>query len=184
MTVRLREGKPELQIITLSSATEQQWVNLAGSTRELWLETDDTTGAVILRISVATLAAPAAFSPLPGMNRSFLPLDEIAVELAIDGKHLLARKHEVVQFRGDADTRMVALSRPGRALNIMSDGRAAYHTLELKDSGTLDCHSVIALDDWHGSLKLRSGDLIIAAGAPVQIGGKSAVVQLTAKNGM
>ncbi|OYZ13064.1 MAG: hypothetical protein B7Y35_14025 [Sphingomonadales bacterium 28-64-96] len=183
-TLLIQERRPDLRIIKLSDAPEKRWLNQAGSTRELWLETNDTSGAIMLRISVATLTAPAPFSLLPGLMRTFLPLDDIAVELAINGKHLWAYKHDVVQFSGDSETAMVAINQPGRALNIMSDFRSACHTVEVKSSGTVDCHSVIALDDWHGPLKLRPGDLIISAGTAVQIGGKSAVVQLTERDGM
>lgn len=176
-------GRRGLQIVTLASVVEQPWTNHWGSTCELWLERD-AGGAIRLRISVAMLTRPAPFSVLPGLSRSFMPLDDIDAELAIDGMRVPVGQHDPVRFNGDAVTSLVALSRPGRALNLMSDARCARHTLFVQPTGTAECHAVLALVDWQGSLPLRAGDLVLSLGASVALGGKSAIIHLEHGDGV
>lgn len=167
-----------MQIIKLANLPELAWVNGAGTTRELWRAVDGESGNILLRISVATLTGPAGFSKLPGLSRSFMPLDDIAVVLSIDGQQRHLGQYEPVQFSGDADTSLVALDRPGLALNLMSDGRLASHTMALQCAGRFNCEAVMALEDWKGTLQLQSGDLILPSGAPVVLGGKAAVIEI------
>lgn len=168
-----------VQIIKLANLPEHAWINGAGATRELWRAVDGDSGSILLRISVATLTGPAGFSKLPGLSRTFMPLDDMAVVLSIDGQQRHLGQYEPVQFSGDADTNLVALDRPGLALNLMSDRRSASHAIALHCSGCFNCQAVIALEDWNSTFQLQAGDLILPSGTPVMLGGKAAVIEIT-----
>ena len=165
-----------MRIIRLAEAVEQPWANGAGTTRALWHERDAATGRIILRVSIARLIAPAHFSPWPGMERTFLPLDPMTVDLDIDGSRRRVGQHQALLFSGDSETSLAALDRPGRALNIMVDRQWLRHSLAVHDDGTVFGRVIVALEDWHAAPRLNAGDLILPAGAAVTLRGKAAVV--------
>jgi uncharacterized protein len=173
-----RHWETNVQIIRLATAPEQPWPNGGGTTRELWLDVEPESGALRLRISVASLARAAAFSALPGLLRTFMPIDDIAADLLVNGLHQRVGRHQMLQFSGDADTALIALDKPGRALNLMSDRRVASHAISLRSSGTAAALALVALEPWHGALRFDVGDLVLAHGAPIELAGKAAVIEL------
>lgn len=97
------------------------WANGAGETTELVSLTDSQTLTPSLRrwrLSIARLDRPAAFSPLPGMARTFLPIGAEVV-LEIDGQAHRVAQDEPQKFRGEQKVSLVELGAPCFALNLM-----------------------------------------------------------------
>jgi environmental stress-induced protein Ves len=92
------------------------WPNGAGTTREL-ASASDSEGQTLWRISLADLDHHAPFSTFSGMDRLFTALGP--VRLTIDGTPIDLDPGDQVRFPGEAAV-TVALSRPTRALNVMT----------------------------------------------------------------
>lgn len=120
------------------------WANGRGSTTELigWSESGELTGrsGPSWRLSIARLDGPAAFSPLPAVDRHFLPVGA-DVDLRIDGVVVPIVAGTVQRFSGDADVDLVRLARtPAHAVNLMSRaGSGAGPTLVVTDTADLRC---------------------------------------------
>ncbi|MFV0434894.1 MAG: HutD family protein [Leucobacter sp.] len=87
------------------------------------------------RLSVATLDQPAAFSKLPGLNRTFMPIGGDVV-LAVDGVEHHIRSGTPHSFSGDAETELRVLSEPCRAVNFMSTGLGLGMSRSLPEHAT------------------------------------------------
>lgn len=97
------------------------WANGAGETTELVSLTDSQALTPSLRrwrLSIARLDRPAAFSPLPGLARTFLPISAEVV-LEIDGQVHCVAQDEPQKFRGEQEVSLVELGAPCFALNLM-----------------------------------------------------------------
>lgn len=104
------------------------WANGAGETTELVSLTDSqalTPNLRRWRLSIARLDRPAAFSPLPGLARTFLPIGADVV-LEIDGQAHRVVQDEPLRFSGEQNVSLVELGAPCFALNLMvkTDDRA------------------------------------------------------------
>lgn len=104
--------------------TAAPWANGLGATTELVgyersRSIRSELAAPEWRVSIAELREPAAFSPLPGVHRNFMPVGG-DILLEVDGVRHEASSGTVLQFSGDADVRLVALSGPCHAVNLMS----------------------------------------------------------------
>lgn len=97
------------------------WANGAGETTELVSLTASqalTPNLRRWRLSIARLDRPAAFSPLPGLARTFLPIGaEVALE--IDGQVHSVTPTAPVRFRGEQNVSLIKLGIPCFALNLM-----------------------------------------------------------------
>ncbi|MEV8376477.1 HutD family protein [Kribbella sp. NPDC056861] len=87
------------------------WRNGAGLTREL---VDDPSG---WRLSVAELESDAVFSAFPGLDRIFLPLVDVVLE--IDTVRRPVARGTAVAFPGEAKVAVELVAGPGRAVNLM-----------------------------------------------------------------
>ncbi|MDN6132631.1 HutD family protein [Brevibacterium sp.] len=97
------------------------WANGAGETTELVSLADSRTLTPTLlrwRLSIARLDHPAAFSPLPGMERTFLPIGAEVV-LDIDGQVHFVTQDQPQRFRGEQNVSLVELGAACFALNLM-----------------------------------------------------------------
>jgi environmental stress-induced protein Ves len=152
-----------MRIVRLADIPPAPWANGAGETRELWSALAPDGGGWDRRISVATLAAPAPFSPLPGVSRILLPLDDVAGTLAIDGRPVPLRRHVPIAFAGDAPVALTTLSRPGRVVNVMC--LAARWRPILSFAPGTHTHAVaviLSVATWNGTT-LAAGDLLAPA---------------------
>ena len=108
-------------ITTFDELDPVPWANGVGETTELVALADSTVLTPNLarwRLSVARLDLTAAFSPLPGLSRTFLPVGAEVV-LEIDGQVHPVSPTEPVHFRGDQDVSLIELATPCFALNLM-----------------------------------------------------------------
>ena len=108
-------------ITSFDDLTPVPWANGAGETTELVSLADSaslTPSLLRWRLSIARLDRPAAFSPLPGLARTFLPIGAEVV-LEIDGHVHRVTPAEPVNFRGEQDVSLVELGAPCFALNLM-----------------------------------------------------------------
>ena len=108
-------------ITTFDELDPVPWANCAGETTELVTLADSTALTPNLarwRLSVARLGRTVAFSPLPGLARTFLPIGAEVV-LEIDGYVHSVAPTEPVHFRGDQNVSLIELATPCFALNLM-----------------------------------------------------------------
>ena len=108
-----------LRIIVADDVAATPWRNGGGVTRELlaW----PPSGAWIVRVSVADIAADGPFSAFPGVDRWFAVLDGDGVEVAHDGgAPLRLRPGDAIhRFDGEAATRCRLLGGATRDFNLM-----------------------------------------------------------------
>ena len=126
------------------------WANGAGTTREL-VGYDRSAqlspaGTAHWRLSIATLERPGPFSPLAGVDRTFLLVGADAT-LSVDEEVHELRDGDALWFRGDQDVVLVALSAACHAVNLMTtrtEGATAPRLhAGLAESATL----AVALED-------------------------------------
>lgn len=97
------------------------WANGAGETTELVSLSESETltpNRMRWRLSVARLDRTAAFSPLPGLARTFLPIGAEVV-LEIDGHVHPVTPAEPERFRGEQNVSLIGLGGACFALNLM-----------------------------------------------------------------
>ena len=147
------------------------WANGAGETTELVSLTDSQALTPSLRrwrLSIARLDRPAAFSPLPGLVRTFLPIGA-EVGLEIDGQLHLVAHDEPQRFRGEQNVALVELGSPCFALNLMveiDDGASAGpRALEMSTRFTGSGLFAVTLDSGPGQprfqlLELEKSDVL------------------------
>lgn len=113
---------------SLAATPAVPWTNGAGLTTEfVSFEESRAIGDESLpnwRLSVAALREPAPFSPLPGVQRTFMPLDgDVTLRVGVT-VHRLASGAKV-HFPGDADVELLSLDHSCHALNLMVEGMTA-----------------------------------------------------------
>ncbi|MEH1016525.1 HutD family protein [Micromonospora sp. CPCC 206060] len=97
------------------------WATGAGVTREVVSYHESrrlATGRPPWRLSIADLTGPGPFSRLPGITRTFVPIDS-PVELRVDGETQHIAAATPFSFAGDSETTLVRLTAPCRAVNLM-----------------------------------------------------------------
>lgn len=147
------------------------WANGAGETTELVSLTDSQALTPSLRrwrLSIARLDRPAAFSPLPGLARTFLPIGA-EVGLEIDGQLHFVAQDEPQRFRGEQNVSLVELGSPCFALNLMveiDDGASSGpRALEMSTRFTGSGLFAVTLDSGPGQprfqlLELEKSDVL------------------------
>lgn len=113
------------------------WANGAGLTRPLVVEAH-------WRLSLAELTADAPFSVLLGVERLFLPLG--ALTLDIDGARVDLEAYQPARFAGES-TVTVRLSAPTRALNVMTPRGRLHGDVVLRPVGTALAPDAVAAVD-------------------------------------
>ena len=106
------------------------WHNGLGATRELASLHDDD-GALLWRISLASLSGDAAFSDFPGLDRLFVALGAVALE--IDGERHVLDHRDQVRFAGTAAV-CAHVPAPTQALNVMTRSGRARASVTLRAS--------------------------------------------------
>jgi uncharacterized protein len=98
------------------------WKNGGGLTREVLVEADPGDPTQFLwRISIATVAAPGAFSLFPGVDRSIAVLDGAGMRLDVDGEAVTLTPHDPpFRFSGDADVHAELVGGETTDLNVMT----------------------------------------------------------------
>lgn len=154
-----------MRIIHLADIAPEAWRNGAGETRPLWSDDYPVRGrhGFTRRISVATLAAPAPFSSLPGIDRTFLPLDDVGIEFEVDGRPMALAQLCPVRFAGETRVRLTGLDQPGRALNIMTDRRYWRHVLAVGSTSEPGDALIMLGHTEFGGQRLALGDLLMAS---------------------
>ncbi len=148
----------------------QPWVNGQGVTTPVTCGPATGPGAQPLWwVNIARIPGDCDFSELVGIDRLFMPLEDVPLTLDLDGPRAAAYL-EVIGFAGEMAPRCTAAG-PTRALNLMlRRGRAAGHLsavevrrrleLPVPPAGTL---VVVVLDGavaWPGGPELRPGDAV------------------------
>lgn len=116
-------------MIAFARSPSVAWANGLGRTTELvsWTRSRDLSGPATppWRLSIAELAGPAPFSPLPGVLRHLLPVGG-PVTLSVNGSVRRVDDGIVTEFAGDDEVELVELGSGARhAVNLMvRTGRA------------------------------------------------------------
>ncbi|NYJ76207.1 HutD family protein [Allobranchiibius huperziae] len=152
------------RILRFEDLQVSPWANGLGETREL-AAYRTTDGALVWRLSIATIAAASDFSALSGVDRRLMNLGDGPLSLVVGDDPVTVPRHEVVSFRGEDAVR--ALHANGYDLNVMTGrGRAtsSLGTVRIQGSAVLAgtapaLLAVVALD---GSPVVTVGDGVAA----------------------
>lgn len=161
----------------LSAAPTQPWANGGGATTELVSFAASRSlgaGGVEWRLSVAQLKRPGAFSALPGVQRTFVPLDG-ALTLVLDGRAHELEAGTPLQFSGDAEVELTRLDAPGRALNLMVRGARPGQVIADDGSGRVPEGWLVALAEFEGDLAVATPSVTSLTPEPPQVVDASAV---------
>ncbi|TDV09181.1 HutD/Ves family protein [Paraburkholderia caballeronis] len=97
----------------------EAWANGSGATRTLG-RCNDEDGETAWRVSIATLNGPSRFSQFPGVDRTFILIDQESVELQLQHGSLHARLGQPVHFSGDLHVWIDMPAGEAHALNVMT----------------------------------------------------------------
>ncbi|WP_316356057.1 HutD family protein [Devosia sp.] len=169
------------------------WRNGLGTTIEMARE-DESTGAMLWRVSAADVVEAGAFSPFPGIDRILTLIEGPGFDLDFSGHGRVAPVEllQPVRFSGDWTTRAEAVRGPSRDLNVMTArGKAsaqvhvhrdAASSVPLGDRSLFFClagHPILTVADAEYPLGL--GRLAVICGGAERVGALSAgatVVQI------
>nr|WP_279538920.1 HutD family protein [Allobranchiibius sp. GilTou38] len=164
-----------------------RWANGLGETREL-AAYRTTDGALVWRLSIATIAAASDFSALSGVDRRLMNLGDGPLSLVVGDDPVTVPRREVVSFRGEDAVR--ALHANGYDLNVMTGRGRATSSLETVSvdgsvtfaAGASTMLTIVVLD---GKTAVRTGDhafhlppldsLVAALGDDVTVDGDATV---------
>lgn len=140
------------------------WANGLGSTTEL-VGLDESVPGLNRdgrrwKLSVANLERPADFSPLPGLQRTFVPVGA-SVSLEVDGRLHLLGDGVPLRFDGGAVTALVGLDAPCNAVNLMAE--SAEFDLRVV-AAAADAPSAFALIALADSQRVSRFDLLVPGG--------------------
>lgn len=107
-----------LRHLTAADFRRQPWANGRGETLEL--ARADAAGAMLWRLSVATVETDGPFSLFPGVDRVLTVIEGPGFALEGEGIALRAGPLEPVAFPGDVPVRAAGVSAPCRDLNVMT----------------------------------------------------------------
>ena len=111
-------------LLRYSTASEQQWRNRRGVTRELHLGQG-------WRLSVATISAAGEFSFFPGLERTFV-LARGRLDLTVDATSHPVTPGRLLRFRGEAEVSAVPIDGPAIAVNVMTDRTRCTATVRVE----------------------------------------------------
>ena len=121
------------QILRESERDLVPWKNGLGTTAEILISPADATlDTFDWRLSIADVTSFAAFSPLPGIDRTLVPILGGGIRLVIDGDETAAELYEPVRFSGEADVSGGPLGDPCRDLNLMVRRGASSGSLRIE----------------------------------------------------
>jgi uncharacterized protein len=110
-------------VIPFASLQPQPWRNAGGTTREI--ASGGSSGSPDWRLSIADLGRPGAFSPFPGMERTFMVVEGEVAELTVDGTVRRLERFRPFRFDGGSAASCALPTGPCRALNVMVRSGAA-----------------------------------------------------------
>jgi environmental stress-induced protein Ves len=170
-------------MIAFARSPSVTWANGLGRTTELvsWTRSRELSGAAAppWRLSIAELAGPAPFSPLPGVLRHLLPVGG-RVTLSVNGSVRRVGDGTVTEFAGDNEVELVELGNGAcHAVNLMvragRAGSGAEHRapiLTVGDSGRHPgptCLVAVSLSRVDGIDRFDVLDPMQLAGVPVPL---------------
>jgi environmental stress-induced protein Ves len=139
------------------------WQNGLGTTTEIVVWPPGATLAGFdWRLSIADVVTKSAFSNLPGIDRTLVPLTGAGIELTINGSSRPVAAFEAIEFDGGDDVVGAPISGPIRDLNLMLRRDAAVGSLEI----VTDPHRLVATigtDGWTVAIVLQ-GSVITGRG--------------------
>ncbi|WP_282851914.1 HutD family protein [Gulosibacter sediminis] len=141
------------------------WANGLGSTTELVGLDENVPGIDRAggrwKLSVADLERPADFSPLPGLQRTFVPVGA-SVSLEVDGRLHLLGDGVPLHFDGGSATALIGLDAPCNAVNLMAE--SAEFDLRVV-AAAADAPGAFALIALAESERVSRFDLLVPGGA-------------------
>lgn len=164
--------------ISIDDLAASPWANGKGETIEIVRE--PVSGTFRWRLSIATIAEAADFSPLPGVARMLMALTPGPLTLVVDGEPVRLAQYDTVAFTGDQSVAAADPGTPQRDLNLMV--RGGVPSLEaVVVAGRVEAGTeVVAAVALEGELtclgrSLRPGDTVVTAGEPTAIRGTGRV---------
>ena len=109
---------PVIRHLTAADYTTMPWANGLGLTTEMVRVEAD--GAVLWRLSLASVVADGAFSLFPGIERNLTVLDGPGFDLVGEGVALECRPLQPVAFAGDVPVSAQGVTAPSQDFNVMT----------------------------------------------------------------
>ncbi len=119
--------------VLASDGRRMRWANGMGVTTEIAVfPADAGLDDFHWRVSVARMTADAAFSPLPGIDRTLVVVDGVGLDLAVGsgGLRRLGLNSEPFRFPGDVPAFGRLVNGPVSNFNVMTDRRTGDHQVE------------------------------------------------------
>lgn len=111
---------PSNQTVPAASHLKMPWANGLGETLELVrYPRGSSMSEMEFRISVASLNQTGPFSRFTGIERTLMLLDSSDVVVKVDGTRKTLSQFEQLNFDGESQTELIAITTPSRDLNIM-----------------------------------------------------------------
>ena len=156
-----------IQLLGPDDFRSMRWSNGLGTTVEMARE-DDSTGAMLWRVSAADVVEAGAFSLFPGVDRILTLIEGPGFDLDFSGHGRVAPVEflQPVAFSGDWVTRAETVRGPSRDLNVMT-ARGKASALVHVHRGVAPC----------ASLGDRSLFFCLAGSATVTIAGAACPLQ-------
>ena len=107
-----------MEIIRYAPLKPTPWANGGGSTRKIAAGPDAKNWD--WRISLAEVAKPGPFSPLPGVDRIIMVIEGDLIALTVDGVEHALEKYRPFRFSGDSETAAALPTGTLKDLNLMT----------------------------------------------------------------
>jgi environmental stress-induced protein Ves len=156
-------------IVRPAEVVPEPWANGLGVTRVL-------VSQPRVRISIAEIEGRMPFSPLPGVDRTLIPLNAWGVALEIGGARHRVRAHEPVRFRGEDEVFAETGLRRTTVVNVMTPRESSVADCEIRRGTDAPIGGVDAIIVLGGQVSLPSGDGWLSPGTVVLPDGREGVV--------
>lgn len=170
-----------IHVLGPSQFRVQPWANGRGQTVELARK--DTSGGMVWRISVATVAENGPFSRFPGIQRSLTVIDGPGFRISGDGVDLLAAPLRPVSFDGGLSVAARDVTGISRDFNVMMADTlpppqvwVGQGAARLEHVEALAVHALDALVA--NGQAVASGGLVLSDGPLEVVGGRWIGVEL------
>ena len=190
-----------LSIIDKTMFRKMPWANGGGVTTELFVRTDERSGRILWRLSMAGVDTDGPFSHFAGYDRILVLMEGQGLRLSHGDRteQFLSRVYDLARFPGDADTHATLTEGPVQDFNVIAD-RATFGTavtvLQAANNKRVAIHAnilaifaadhdLLIAEPSMASHPLPKGDLLLVE-APQQgdwtvSGGTAIVIQLSKK---
>lgn len=166
--------------LTPADYTTMPWANGKGVTVEMLRVEED--GALLWRLSRASVVEDGDFSLFPGIERNLTVITGPGFGLVGQGLHLLAKPLVPVAFPGDIALRATQVTAPSDDFNVMTARHLALPLVQVIQGATIlpggDTLAIFALTQCTANGIVMSQHDLILTDQPAEVSGHAIAVRL------